>query len=60
MRTIVRAMAVLCVLLAAAAPVGWEVSARPAAPAAGTTERVSVADDESQANNEFRYPSISF
>ena len=59
MRTIVRAMAVLCVLLLAATPVSWEVRARPAAPVAGITERVSVASDGSQGNGGSAVPSIS-
>jgi Tol biopolymer transport system component len=51
MKTIVRVLAVLCLLLAVAAPVRWDAEARPAAPAAGTTELVSVASDGSQGND---------
>ena len=48
MRTIVRAIAVLCVLMPSTAPVGWEAGAKQAVPNVGTTERVSVSSDESQ------------
>ena len=58
MKSILRVLAVLCVLLTAA-PVGRDTGARQAAPTARTTERVSVASDESQGESHSEWPSIS-
>jgi Tol biopolymer transport system component len=52
-------MAVMSLMMLLAAPVRWEAQAGLAAPAAGTTELVSVDSDESQGDGDSVLPSVS-